>query len=152
MRGAPAPCVDHLTGHCLYATPALLCSQHRPWPTSSTPPPPFSSRLSSDGEAYSSDSSGDEEGAADPAAQTAWEVGLNGADLVPDEAGLLPPGADVAAYVRVRQWGGAPCLCALRLNTSAEARKGGRGGVLQWSRCGGLPSSRPAARPPNTMA
>lgn len=35
------------------------------------------------------------------AAITAWEVGLNGAALMPDEAGLLPPGASEAAYVRV---------------------------------------------------
>lgn len=46
-------------------------------------------------------SSGDE-GGADPAAQTAWEVGLNGAGLVEEEVGLLPPGADEATYVRVR--------------------------------------------------
>jgi hypothetical protein len=35
------------------------------------------------------------------AATTAWEVGLNGAGLVAEEAGLLPPDASEAAYVRV---------------------------------------------------
>lgn len=48
------------------------------------------------------DSAGAEDGLADPHALTAWEVGLHGTDLMPDEVGLLPAGADVAAYVRVR--------------------------------------------------
>jgi hypothetical protein len=43
----------------------------------------------------------DGSGAASVAAQTAFEVGLHGGALVDDEKGLLPPGADEAAYVRV---------------------------------------------------
>ena len=68
------------------------------------PAPPAPPACSSESESGSSDYSGsdeeDEEGS-DPNAQTAWEVGLNGAALVDDEAGLLPPGASEASYVRV---------------------------------------------------
>ncbi|KAL4451265.1 hypothetical protein ABPG77_009337 [Micractinium sp. CCAP 211/92] len=75
-----------------------------------------SSGSSSSSEEYSSGSGrGSEgEGVADPDAQTAWEVGLNGGDLMPDEAGLLPPGADAAAYVRVRN----RVLCMWRRDVS----------------------------------
>jgi hypothetical protein len=62
---------------------------------------------SSESESGSSDYSGsdeEEEEGSDPNAQTAWEVGLNGAALVDDEAGLLPPGASEPTYVRVSGW------------------------------------------------
>ncbi len=85
-------CCLFLNNVCLCLTCILPC-----------PCPACSSGSSSSSEEYSSGSGrGSEgEGVADPDAQTAWEVGLNGGDLMPDEAGLLPPGADAAAYVRV---------------------------------------------------
>jgi hypothetical protein len=76
-----------------------------PVPPACLPAPPGLPVCSSESESGSSEYSGsdDEEDGegSDPNAQTAWEVGLNGAALVDDEAGLLPPGASEATYVRV---------------------------------------------------
>ncbi|KAI3430663.1 hypothetical protein D9Q98_005255 [Chlorella vulgaris] len=85
--------------------------------TAATLPDSSSSESESESESDSgSEADGDEHEsrAAQVAANTAWEVGLNGAGLAEGEAGLLPPGSSEAAYVKARN----QVLCRWRQDVS----------------------------------
>ena len=73
-----------------------------------------------DGGSYAAGSGSEDEGSRDPAARTAWEVGLNGGGLAEEEAGLLPPGASETDYVRVRN----ALLCLWRADVSRVLTQG----------------------------